>query len=211
MKMILLGPPGAGKGTHGKIIAERYNIPTISTGDMIREAIKKGTEIGKVAKDIISRGQLLSDEIVIEMVKERVGYDDCREGFIFDGFPRTVFQAEALNKMDEYKPDVVLELFSTDGEIIERLSGRRVCPDCGQTYHVTNNKPNVEGRCDNCNAELIIREDDAEDTVKERLKVYHLQTEPLIEYYKKQGILRSVHVRGEMKKVAEEIARTLEE
>ncbi len=210
MKMILLGPPGAGKGTHGKIIAERYNIPIISTGDMIREAIKKGTEIGKVAKDIISKGQLLSDEIVIEMVKERVGYDDCKEGFILDGFPRTVVQAEALSNMGECKPDVVLELYSTDGEIIERLSGRRVCPDCGQTYHVTNNKPNVEGRCDSCNAELIIREDDAEDTVKDRLKVYHLQTEPLTEYYKKQGLLRSVHVRGEMKDVAAEIATTLE-
>ena len=210
MKMILLGPPGAGKGTHGKIIAERYNIPIISTGDMIREAIKKGTEVGIVAKDIISKGQLLSDEIVIEMVKERVGYDDCKNGFILDGFPRTVVQAEALSKMGECKPDIVLELYSTDGEIVERLSGRRVCPDCGQTYHVTNNKPNVEGRCDNCNAQLIIREDDAEDTIKDRLKVYHLQTEPLTDYYKKQGILRSVHVRGELMDVAAEIAKTLE-
>lgn len=211
MKMILLGPPGAGKGTHGKIIAERYNIPIISTGDMIREAIKKGTEIGKVAKDIISKGQLLGDDVVIEMVKERVGDEDCKNGFILDGFPRTVVQAEALDTMGECKPEMVLELYSDDGEIIERLSGRRVCPDCGQTYHVTNNKPNVEGRCDNCNAQLVIREDDAEDTVKDRLKVYHLQTEPLTEYYKKQGLLRSVHVTGAMKDVAAKIAKTLED
>lgn len=211
MKMVLLGPPGAGKGTHGKIVAGRYNIPIISTGDMIRSAIKGGTEIGKIAKGIIDKGGLLGDDIVIAMVEERIKQDDCKNGFILDGFPRTVVQAEALDKMGDNKPERALELFSEDGEIIERLSGRRVCPDCGRSYHVKDNKPDVDGLCDDCKVELTIRDDDKEDTVKERLKVYHLQTEPLIDYYGKMGILRSVHVRGELEDVAAEVAKVLED
>ena len=209
MKMVLLGPPGAGKGTHGKIIATRYNIPTISTGDMIREAIKAGTEMGKAAKSIIDKGNLLADDIVIGLVKERIAADDCKNGFILDGFPRTVAQADALNQMG-VEIDVALELFSTDEEIVERLSGRRVCPVCGRTYHVVDNKPNVEGKCDDCDSELITRADDTESTIRERLKVYHLQTEPLIEYYSKKGLHCSVHVTGELEEVSAKVKAVLE-
>ena len=182
MKLILLGPPGAGKGTQASFICEKYGIPQISTGDMLRAAIKAGTPLGVEAKKVMDLGCLVSDEIIIALVKVRLLGDDCKKGYLFDGFPRTIPQAEAM-KLAGVAIDFVLEIDVADSEIIERMGGRRVHLASGRTYHVRFNPPKVEGRDDVTGEELNQRDDDQEDTVKNRLKIYHSQTQPLIEYY----------------------------
>ena len=182
MKLILLGPPGAGKGTQASFICEKYGIPQISTGDMLRAAIKAGTPLGIEAKKVMDLGCLVSDEIIIALVKERLLGDDCKKGYLFDGFPRTIPQAEAM-KAAGVAIDFVLEIDVADSEIIERMGGRRVHLASGRTYHVKFNPPKVEGKDDVTGEDLIQRDDDQEDTVKNRLKIYHSQTQPLIEYY----------------------------
>lgn len=182
MNLIILGPPGAGKGTQAAFIASEQNIPHISTGDMLREAIKNGTELGLQAKAVMDAGNLVSDELIIELVKERISQDDCKNGFLFDGFPRTIPQAEALQ---ENNVDIngVIELVIADEEIIKRMSGRRIHLASGRTYHIDFNPPKKPGLDDETGEELIIRKDDEPETVKDRLKVYWAQTQPLIEYY----------------------------
>jgi len=184
MRLILLGGPGAGKGTQAKFITERYNIPQISTGDMLRAAVKAGTPLGLEAKKIMDEGGLVSDDIILGLVKERIAEPDCTNGFLFDGFPRTIPQADAL-KEQGVEIDAVVEIDVDDGEIIKRMSGRRVHLASGRTYHVIYNPPKVEGKDDETGEELIQRDDDREETVRKRLEVYHAQTEPLIEYYSK--------------------------
>ena len=191
MKLILLGAPGAGKGTQAEFISEKYNIPTISTGNIIRAALKNATEMGLVAKSYIDAGELVPDNVVIGIVKERLSEDDCKNGFILDGFPRTIPQAQALDEMD-FGVDTVLSLEVSDDEIVKRMSGRRVCEKCGQSYHVLFKKPQVEDTCNACGGKLVIRNDDKPETVQNRLNVYHEQTEPLKDYYKNKGILVSV-------------------
>ena len=192
MNIILLGAPGAGKGTQAAVLAEHYNIPTISTGNIIREALKNGTEMGMKAKSFMDAGQLVPDEVVIGIVKERLAEDDCKNGFILDGFPRTIPQAEALDKMG-VNIEYVVDIEVSDERIINRLSGRRVCEECGRPYHLVNLKPKQEGVCDACGGTLVQRKDDHIDTIKNRLEIYHKETEPLDEYYKNQGKLQTVH------------------
>ena len=182
MNLIILGPPGAGKGTQAAFIASEQNIPHISTGDMLREAIKNGTELGLQAKAVMDAGNLVSDELIIELVKERISQDDCKNGFLFDGFPRTIPQAEALQE-NNIEINGVIELVIADEEIIKRMSGRRIHLASGRTYHVDFNPPKKPGLDDETGEELIIRKDDEPETVKDRLKVYWAQTQPLIEYY----------------------------
>ena len=205
MNLILLGAPGAGKGTQAEVICDKLSIPAISTGNLIREAIKNQTELGMAVKQYIEAGQLVPDDVVIQMVKERLAKDDCKNGFILDGFPRTVPQAEALDKMGIII-DKVIDIEVSDEEITKRLSGRRVCEGCGASYHTAFKPTKVEGICDKCGAKTVLRTDDHPDTVKERLNVYHAQTEPLIAYYKAQGKLYPVERQDE---VADTSALTL--
>ncbi len=198
MKLILLGAPGAGKGTQAELICEKLNIPAISTGNIIREAMKQGTEMGKKAKERVDAGQLVPDEVVIGIIKERLSQDDCKGGFILDGFPRTIPQAEALDTMG-IEIDTVLSIEVADEDIIRRMSGRRVCPDCGASYHIEYKKPAVEGICNSCGASLIIRKDDKPETVLDRLNVYHEQTEPLKAFYNAKGKLVTVEGQEELK------------
>ena len=191
MNLILLGAPGAGKGTQAEVISEALSIPQISTGNMLREAVKNGTEYGLKAKAAMDSGALVSDEIVIGILKDRIAQDDCKGGFILDGCPRTVPQAEALDAMG-VTIDKVLEIYVPDETIQARVSGRRVCEGCGATYHIQYKPSKVEGVCDKCGAKTIIRKDDQPATVLDRLAVYHKQTEPLKEYYAKQGKLETV-------------------
>ncbi|MDI4659461.1 MULTISPECIES: adenylate kinase [Cobetia] len=182
MRLILLGAPGAGKGTQAQFICERFNIPQISTGDMLRAAVKAGSELGLKVKEIMNTGGLVSDEIIIALVKERISQPDCENGFLFDGFPRTIPQADAMKEAG-VKLDHVVEIAVADEEIVKRLSGRRVHPDSGRVYHIEYNPPREEGKDDVTGEALIQREDDREATVRNRLSVYHEQTEPLVEYY----------------------------
>jgi adenylate kinase len=198
MRVILLGGPGAGKGTQANYIKERYNIPQISTGDMLRAHVKAGTELGVAAKKIMDEGGLVSDDIIMGMVKERITQDDCANGYLFDGFPRTIPQAEALKEAG-VAVDAVVEIDVPDEEIIKRMSGRRVHVASGRTYHVVFNPPKEEGKDDVTGEDLIQRDDDQEETVKARLKVYHDQTEPLIDFYSKEadaGNLKYVKING---------------
>ena len=188
MNLILLGAPGAGKGTQAEAICKEFNIPAISTGNILREAIKNGDELGLKAKSYMDLGKLVPDEVVIDILKDRLKSDDCKDGFVLDGFPRTLPQAEALDKM-KIKIDKVVEINVPDEVILERLSGRRVCEKCGATYHTQNKKPKVEGVCDFCKDKLVRRKDDNVETIKDRLKVFHDQTEPLKEYYLAQNKL----------------------
>ena len=190
MNIILLGAPGAGKGTQASRISEKYNLPHISTGDIFRDNIKRGTEIGLLAKAYTDKGQLVPDEVTCKIVEGRLKEDDCKNGYVLDGFPRTIPQAEALDKM--VKIDKVIDLEVSDEAIIARMSGRRVCEKCGATYHLLYKKPKAEGVCDICGGTLIQRKDDHPDTVKARLEVYHKETEPLIAHYKKQGVVKRV-------------------
>ena len=197
MKIILLGAPGGAKGTQAEVICNRYNIPAISTGNIIREALKTGTEMGLKAKSYMESGALVPDEVVIGIIKERIVKDDCKDGFILDGFPRTIPQAEALDKMG-IVIDKVIDIEVPDEKIINRMSGRRVCEKCGASYHLEYKKPKVEGICDACSGTLIQRKDDHPDTVKSRLDVYHSETEPLKDYYEKQGKLTVVEGQEEI-------------
>ncbi|MBR3593218.1 MAG: adenylate kinase [Clostridia bacterium] len=191
MKLILLGAPGAGKGTQAEKISEKLSIPVISTGNIIRESMKNGTEMGSKAKSYVDAGKLVPDEVVIGIIRERLANKDCENGFILDGFPRTIPQAEALDNMG-IEIDTVLSIDVEDEKIVARMSGRRVCLDCGATYHLEYKKSKVEGICDFCGKELVLRKDDAPETVLDRLHVYHEQTEPLKEFYAAKGKLRTV-------------------
>lgn len=197
MKLILLGAPGAGKGTQAEVICKALNIPAISTGNIIREALAQGTEMGLKAKSFMDAGQLVPDDVVIGIIKERLAKDDCANGFILDGFPRTIPQAEALDAMGVII-DKVIDIEVPDEKIAARMSGRRVCKDCGSSYHLEYKAPKTEGVCDACEGELIQRKDDAPETVLDRLAVYHKQTEPLKDYYSKKGILRIVEGQEEI-------------
>ena len=210
MKLILLGAPGAGKGTQAEIICQKKNIPTISTGNILREALKNGTEMGLKAKSYMESGALVPDEILIGIIKDRLAEDDCKNGFILDGFPRTIPQAEALDAMG-IEIDAVLDIEVPDAEIITRMSGRRVCEACGSSYHVVHKQPKVEGKCDSCGGTLVQRKDDHPDTVKERLEVYHTQTEPLKEYYSNQGKLLVVHGQNEVETTTKLVLEALED
>ena len=208
MKLILLGAPGAGTGTQAEILCDRLNIPTISTGNMIREAMKSGTEMGLKAKEYAENGKLVPDEVVIGIVDERLRMDDCQNGFILDGFPRTIPQAEALDRMG-IAIDRVVDINVPDEVITRRVSGRRACLDCGSTYHIETKKPNVEGICDRCGSTLVQRKDDLPETVLERLHVYHAQTEPLRDYYAAAGKLLVVDGQQGIQEIAEQTLELL--
>ena len=192
MKLIMLGAPGAGKGTQAAILSGRLGIPTISTGNILRSAVKNGTSVGLQAKSYMDAGKLVPDEVIIGIIAERLGEDDCKGGFILDGVPRTIAQAEALEQAG-VKFDCVLDIEVSDEEIVSRMSGRRACPDCGATYHVVAAPPKTEGVCDVCGGRLVQRDDDKPETVLDRLNVYHAQTEPLKEFYAQRGVLKSVN------------------
>ena len=212
MKIIMLGAPGAGKGTQAKKIAEVCKIPHISTGDIFRANIKNGTELGAKAKTYMDKGLLVPDELVCDLVVDRIQQDDCKNGFILDGFPRTIPQAEALKAAltaIEEKMEYANDIDDPDENIINRMAGRRACVGCGATYHVEFNPTKVEGVCDVCGEKLILRDDDKPETVKKRLDVYHEQTQPLIDFYKKEGILVTVDGTQSMDKVFEDILKVL--
>ena len=196
MKLILMGAPGAGKGTQSTKISERWNIPAVSTGDMLRAAVKEGTEMGLSAKAYMDAGKLVPDEVVIGIIKDYLSSDKCKNGFILDGFPRSIPQAEALDALG-VKIDVVLSIEVADEKIVERMSGRRVC-SCGASYHVAYNPPKTQDVCDKCGAALYVRADDAAETVKNRLVTFHEQTEPLKDFYAKKGILVTVEGQEEV-------------
>jgi len=212
VNIIMLGPPGAGKGTQAKMLVERLGIPQISTGDMLREAVKEGTELGKKAKEFMDAGKLVPDEVVIGIVKERLAQPDCEKGFILDGFPRTIPQAEALDKVLEElgkKIDYVINVAVPNEELITRLTGRRTCRQCGAMYHVVFNPPKEEGKCDKCGGELYQRDDDKEETIRQRLEVYEAQTAPLIDYYGKKGVLYNIDGTGSIEEIFQGILKVL--
>ena len=209
MKLIFLGAPGAGKGTQAEAVCAHLNIPAISTGNMIREALKSGTEMGLKAKSYMDSGALVPDEVVIGIVKDRIAQPDCANGFVLDGFPRTIPQAEALDNMG-VKIDRVIALEVSDDKIVKRMSGRRVCESCGASYHLLYNPPKVEGKCDKCGGTLVQRKDDLPETVKARLKVYHEQTEPLKDYYKRQGKLYTVNGQEDVAETTKLTLQTIE-
>lgn len=214
MKIIMLGAPGAGKGTQAKMIAEKYSIPHISTGDIFRANIKNGTELGKKAKSYMDQGQLVPDELTLDLIMDRFKEDDCKNGYVLDGFPRTIPQAEALDaalKAEGEKVDFAIDVDVPDENIVKRMGGRRACVNCGATYHIVYSPTKVEGKCDKCGEELIVRDDDKPETVLSRLEVYHNQTQPLIDYYNAQGILKSVDGTVDMKDVFNAIVDILGE
>ncbi len=204
MKIIMLGAPGAGKGTQAKLIADKYSIPHISTGDIFRANIKEGTELGKKAKEYMDKGALVPDELTCDLVMDRISQGDCKNGFVLDGFPRTIPQAEALSSALEKEGksmDFAIDIEVPDENIINRMGGRRACKGCGATYHIVNIPPKKEGICDRCGEALVLRDDDKPETVKNRLTVYHDQTQPLIDYYNKKNILHEVDGTMEMNDV----------
>lgn len=212
MRLILLGAPGAGKGTQASVLNQKLSVPHISTGDIFRANIKGGTELGKKAKEYMDKGMLVPDELTIEIVKDRLKQDDCKNGFIMDGFPRTIPQAEFLDKALKemgLEIDVALNIHVDDEDIIQRMSGRRSCPGCGMTYHVVHNAPKVENVCDKCGTALIQRADDKAETVLERLKTYHQLTEPLIHYYDKQGKMKTAFGKDSVENTSNEVMKVL--
>lgn len=212
MKIVMLGVPGAGKGTQAKKIAAKYNVPHISTGDIFRANIKEGTELGNKAKSYMDQGLLVPDELTLELVMDRFAKDDCRNGYVLDGFPRTIPQAEALYnalKAKGEKMDYAINVAVPDEKIIDRMSGRRACVACGGTFHVVYNPTKVEGICDLCGGKLILRDDDKPETVQKRLNVYHEQTQPLIDYYKNEGILMEVDGTQDVEDVFNDIVKIL--
>lgn len=212
MKLIMLGAPGAGKGTQAKKIAEKYNIPHISTGDIFRANIKNGTELGQRAKTYMDQGLLVPDELVVDLVMDRFAQPDCENGYVLDGFPRTIPQAEALDAALEKagaKVDYAINVEVPDENIINRMSGRRACVGCGATYHMVHIPPKTEGVCDKCQKELILRDDDKPETVKKRLDVYHEQTQPLMDYYMEKGVLVEVDGTVAMEEVFDAIVKIL--
>ena len=209
MKLILLGAPGAGKGTQAEILSRELKIPTISTGNMLRAAMKQDTPLGRKVKEYMDTGRLVSDEIVIELLSERLQEPDCANGFILDGVPRTLVQAEALEQAG-IRFDAAVAIESSDETIITRIGGRRVCESCGASYHIVNIPPKQEGICDKCGGQLVQRSDDAPETVKNRLQVYHTTTEPLKFFYETHGILKTVYDRSSVAEVTREILTALE-
>ena len=212
MKIIMLGAPGAGKGTQAKMIADKYSIPHISTGDIFRANIKNGTELGKKAKTYMDQGLLVPDELVVDLVVDRVGQADCSNGYVLDGFPRTIPQAESLDAALEKlgsKVDYAINVEVPDENIVRRMSGRRACVACGETYHIVHIPTKVEGICDRCGSELILRDDDKPETVKKRLAVYHEQTQPLIDYYNDKKVLVEVDGTKDMNDVFTDIVKIL--
>ena len=214
MKIIMLGAPGAGKGTQAKMIAEKYSIPHVSTGDIFRANIKEQTELGMEAKKYMDQGLLVPDELTVKILLDRVAKDDCKNGYVLDGFPRTIPQAEVLDKaVSELNEtiDFAINVDVKDENIIRRMSGRRACLKCGATYRIEHIPPKKEGICDKCGSELVLRDDDKPETVEKRLKVYHEQTQPLIDYYNKKGILKEVDGSQDMKDVFNAIVSILGE
>ena len=212
MKIIMLGAPGAGKGTQAKMIAEKYSVPHVSTGDIFRANIKNGTELGKEAKKYMDQGLLVPDELTVKILLDRVAQDDCKNGYVLDGFPRTIPQAQALDKALSELDDAIdyaINVDVPDENIIRRMGGRRACLTCGATYHVEHIPPKKEGICDACGSELVLRDDDKPETVKNRLDVYHKQTQPLIDFYEAKGILKSVDGTVPMKDVFAAITEIL--
>lgn len=213
MKIVMLGAPGAGKGTQARLISEKYSIPQISTGDIFRANIRENTELGQRAKSYMDKGLLVPDQVTCDLVVDRITRDDCKNGYILDGFPRTIPQAEALTKaLNEQGTgiDYAIDVEVPDDNIVKRMSGRRACPKCGATFHIHFLKPAKEGVCDNCGSGLVQREDDHEETVQKRLDVYHSQTQPLIQYYREQGVLHSIDGTREMETVFADICAILE-
>ncbi|MEG0035721.1 MAG: adenylate kinase [Oscillospiraceae bacterium] len=209
MKLILLGAPGAGKGTQAEILSRMCSIPTISTGNILRAAMKNGTPVGLRAKEFVESGKLVPDDVVIGIVRERLAEDDCKNGYILDGMPRTIPQAQALEDVG-ISIDTALSLEISDETIVERMSGRRTCKDCSQTFHIVSNPPKTEGKCDACGGTLIIRKDDAPETVKDRLAVYHKETEPLKEFYAKRGKLKTVDNQPTVEETTKAVVKALE-
>lgn len=209
MNLILLAAPGAGKGTQAELLCEKFGIPTVSTGAMLRKNIADGTQLGKMAEKYINDGKLVPDDVIIGLVQNRIAEDDCKNGFILDGFPRTIAQAEALSSSD-VKIDKVLNIEVPDEKIIERLAGRLECESCGTTYHKEHRPPKVEGKCDRCGGNLRVRDDDKPETVKQRLKTYHTQTKPLVDYYREKGMLRVVSGREKIEDTHEAVLSALE-
>ena len=212
MKIVMLGAPGAGKGTQAEMIAEKYGIPHISTGDIFRANIKNGTELGKKAKAYMDAGDLVPDELTVDLVIDRVAQPDCEKGYILDGFPRTIPQAEVFTKQlaeNGEKIDFAIDVEVPDENIVNRMGGRRACLNCGATYHIVFNAPKKEGVCDTCGSALVLRDDDKPETVQKRLAVYHEQTQPLIDYYRAEGVLKSVDGTQAMDKVFEDIKAVL--
>lgn len=213
MKIIMLGAPGAGKGTQAKMIADQYKIPHISTGDIFRANIKNGTELGMEAKKYMDQGLLVPDELTVKILLDRVAKEDCKKGYVLDGFPRTIPQAEVLDKALEKigdKIDFAIDVDVPDENIVKRMLGRRACLSCGATYHMEHVPPQKEGVCDRCGKELVLRDDDREETVLNRLKVYHDQTQPLIQFYKEKGVLQTVDGTKPMQEVFDSITAILE-
>ena len=212
MKIIMLGAPGAGKGTQADMIAKKYNVPHISTGDIFRANIKNGTELGKQAKEYMDAGKLVPDELTVKILLDRVAQDDCKNGYVLDGFPRTIPQAEvlenALNELGD-KIDFAVNVDVPDENIVRRMSGRRACLKCGATYHIEHIPPKQEGICDTCGSELVLRDDDKPETVQNRLKVYHEQTQPLIDFYTERKVLKTVDGTKDMKEVFADIIAIL--
>lgn len=212
MKIVMLGAPGAGKGTQAKKIAEKYSIPHISTGDIFRANIKLGTKLGEKAKSYMDQGLLVPDELTLDLIMDRFTAPDCVNGYVLDGFPRTYAQAEALTTSlaeNGEKIDYAIDVQVPDEKIVTRMGGRRACPACGGTFHIKYNPPKTEGICDICGSSLTVREDDMPETVQKRLDVYHTQTQPLIDYYTKEGILKSVDGTQDVDKVFEDILEVL--
>jgi len=213
MKIVMLGAPGAGKGTQAIMICEKYGIPHISTGDIFRANIKAGTELGKKAKEYMDQGQLVPDSLTTDLVVKRIQEADCEKGYVLDGFPRTIPQAEcltrALSALDD-KIDYALNVDVPDSNIVSRMAGRRACINCGATYHIEHAKAKVEGICDTCGGELVLRDDDKPETVQKRLDVYHTQTQPLIEYYANEGVLLNVDGTKKRDEVFQDILKYLE-
>ena len=212
MRLVIFGPPGAGKGTQAKMLSEKLGVPHIATGDIFREAVKAGTELGKLAKQYMDRGELVPDEVVIGIVEERLRRPDCSKGFILDGFPRTIKQAEALDEMLQrmgVKLDAVVNLEVSEDEVVKRISLRRTCRNCGAIYHLITNPPKKEGVCDKCGGELYQRDDDREETVRSRLRVYRQQTEPLLKFYEQRGLLKNVDGEKPIEEVFKEVLAAL--
>lgn len=212
MKIIMLGAPGAGKGTQAKMIAEKYGIPHVSTGDIFRANIKNGTQLGMEAKQYMDKGLLVPDELTVKILLDRVANEDCRNGYVLDGFPRTIPQAQVLDKaLEELKDgiDYAIDVDVPDENIVKRMSGRRACLSCGATYHIEYVPPKAEGICNDCGQALVLRDDDKPETVQNRLSVYHEQTQPLIEFYAAKGVLKTVDGTKDMKDVFEEIVKIL--
>ena len=212
MKIIMLGAPGAGKGTQADMITKKYNVPHISTGDIFRANIKNGTELGKKAKGYMDQGLLVPDSLVVDLVIDRIHQDDCKEGYVLDGFPRTIPQAEALDAAlaaENEEIDAAIDVEVPDDNIVNRMSGRRACLKCGATYHIVYNAPNTEGVCDDCCSELIQREDDKPETVLNRLSVYHKETQPLIDYYNQKGKVAEIDGTQDLNAVFADIEKVL--